>query len=129
MNRRRKEVAPSGLWPNLEEQAIRMRKAPTPAEDVLWQRLRGGRLDGLKFRRQHAVGRFIVDFYCVSAGLAVEVDGPIHAYQIEADEERQRYLEARGMMVLRFRSEEVLSNLEHVISVIKATTSSIMLDD
>ena len=66
-----------------------MRREPTVAENRLWQELRGRKLDGLRFRRQHALGRFIVDFYCVSAGLVVELDGPIHEQQQETDRERK----------------------------------------
>ncbi|MEJ0064477.1 MAG: endonuclease domain-containing protein [Caulobacteraceae bacterium] len=55
-----------------------MRKNLTPPEARLWQALRGRALDGLKFRRQHPIGPFILDFYCVSARLAVEVDGSVH---------------------------------------------------
>ena len=116
--RRRKEDAPGILSNSLEEQALRMRRAPTSAEDRLWQELRGGRLDGLRFRRQHAVGRFILDFYCVKAGLVVEVDGPIHDKQREQDQEREAYLEARGLRILRFSNHEVLENTQAVIDAI-----------
>jgi very-short-patch-repair endonuclease len=80
--------------------------------------LRGGKAGGLKFRRQHAVGTFIVDFYCVTAGLVVEVDGPIHEYQRDRDTERQAYLEAIGLKVLRFSNDEVSSTLDKVVRAI-----------
>ena len=121
-NRRRKETVPSVLWTSLEEQALRMRRAPTLAEDLLWQCLRGGKVGGLKFRRQHAVGKFIVDFYGVGAGLVIEVDGPIHDYQRDRDEERQAHLEALGLRVLRFTNEEVMSNIEQVVAAIRDAT-------
>jgi len=122
-NPRRKETVPSILWNSLEEQAIRMRRAPTMAEELLWQRLRAGKVEGLKFRRQHAVGKFIVDFYCVTAGLVVEVDGPIHEHQRHRDAERQTYLEAIGLTVLRFSNDEVISNVEEVVAAIWAVAS------
>ena len=94
-----------------------MRRAPTQAEGRIWKHLRSGKLGGLKFRRQHPVGRFIVDFYCVSAGLVVEVDGPIHDEQADADAERQLYLEAMGLRVLRFSNDEALRNTFAVLDV------------
>ena len=94
-----------------------MRRAPTQAEERIWKHLRSGKLRGLKFRRQHPVGRFIVDFYCVSAGLVVEVDGPIHDEQADADAERQLYLEAMGLRVLRFSNDEALRNTFAVLDV------------
>ena len=123
MNPRNKEGAPGALWSELQEQALRMRSRPTPAEDSLWQELRAGRLDGLKFRRQHALGRFIVDFYCVRAALVVEVDGPIHEHQQAADQERQVYLEALGLTVIRFSNEEVLTDTKAVLAVIRKTAA------
>jgi very-short-patch-repair endonuclease len=123
-NPRRKETVPSVLWNSIEEQALRMRRAPTLAEDLLWQRLRGGKVEGLKFRRQHAVGRFIVDFYCVTAGLVIEVDGPIHEYQRERDIERQAYLVAMGLKVLRFTNDEVISNIGQVVAAITDATTT-----
>jgi very-short-patch-repair endonuclease len=118
-SQRRKETVPSVLWNSLEEQALRMRRVPTLAEDLLWQRLRGGKVDGLKFRRQHAVGKFIVDFYCVTAALVIEVDGPIHEYQRDRDAERQTYLEAMGLTVLRFTNAEVVSDIDQVVARIR----------
>ena len=112
------------MWSSLEEQAIRMRRAPTQAEERIWKHLRSGKLGGLKFRRQHPVGRFIVDFYCVSAGLVVEVDGPIHDEQADADAERQLYLEAMGLRVLRFSNDEALRNTFAVLDVIAEAATS-----
>jgi len=96
-----------------------MRSQPTRAERVLWQSLRRNEAEGLKFRRQHAIGSFIVDFYCVQAELVIEIDGPIHASQREADEERQAYLEGMGLTVLRFSNEEVLGTLPTVLMRIR----------
>ncbi len=94
-----------------------LRKAMTPAETALWQRLRSKRLDGWHFRRQHAVGPFIVDFFCAKAKLVVEVDGPIHKQQVEYDAERTAWLEyERGYRVIRFTNEDVLTDIEGVLA-------------
>jgi very-short-patch-repair endonuclease len=79
---------------------------------------------GLKFRRQHRIGPFVVDFYCVESRLVIEVDGPIHESQAHADAERQEYLEALGLQVLRFSNDEVLTNANNVFAAIKRATSS-----
>ena len=76
------------------------RKEPTSSENVVWQALRNKQLDGRKFRRQHTIGPFIVDFFCTSEHLIVEVDGLIHEEQREADAERQHLLETVGYHVL-----------------------------
>jgi very-short-patch-repair endonuclease len=100
-----------------------MRSQPTPAEQRLWQALRGGRLHGLKFRRQHAIGRFIVDFYCVRAALVVEIDGQIHSEQCDADQERQGYIEAMGLSVVRFSNDQVMENLDTVLQTIRTAAT------
>jgi len=94
-----------------------MRKAPTDAEARLWFFLRDRRLAGCKFRRQHAIGQFIVDFICVERGLVVELDGGQHGelFQKEADAERTAFLEARGLRVLRFWNDEVVRETEAVL--------------
>ena len=88
-----------------------MRRNPTPAEDLLWQRLRDRRLAGFKFRRQHSVDRFIVDFYCPQTRLVVELDGPIHEQSREHDAVRQEFLETRGLRVLRFQNGQVMESV------------------
>ena len=101
-----------------------MRKNPTEAEDVLWQALRGSSL-GVRFLRQKAFGRYIVDFYCASANLVIEADGSVHDTP-EArvyDAVRQTELEALGLRVLRFGNEEILHNLPHVLEQIHSSTS------
>ncbi len=89
-----------------------MRHVPTPAEHQLWQRLRNRRVYNAKFRRQHAIDRFIVDFYCAEARLIVEVDGVIHDYTQEEDAIRQEFLESLGLEVIRFTNGEVLQSLD-----------------
>ena len=104
-----------GASPLIQERARRLRRRLTPAEQVLWERLRNRRLSGLKFRRQHPLGPYIVDFYCAEHRLVVEVDGPIHLRQREADAMRDEYLARYGYRVLRVRNDEVENDLEAVL--------------
>jgi len=110
-------------WSLLQPLAREMRHQPTPAEALLWQRLRNGQLNGFRFRRQHVIGPYIVDFYCRAAQLVSEVDGEVHRGQVEADEIRDGELRMRGLRVLRFSNGEVLGNVEAVLEVIRAQTS------
>ena len=87
------------LWENLKPLARRMRQEPTPAEHRLWQRPRRKQILGFRFRRQHAIDRFIVDFYCAQAQLVVEVDGPIHQYSLEQDTLREQVVTSLGLSV------------------------------
>jgi very-short-patch-repair endonuclease len=105
----------------IEVSARRMRREPTPAEERLWSALRNQQLAGLKFRRQVATGRFVLDLYCPTAKLAIEVDGAVHDEQAQRDAERTEHLNARGIRVLRFRNDDVL---EHLPSVLVAITDA-----
>jgi very-short-patch-repair endonuclease len=100
----------------------------TLAERRLWHRLRTNKLDGFHFRRQQIIDGFIVDFYCHAVGLVVEVDGAMHHEQLEYDVERERVLEARELRILRFRNEEVLTDIESVLTRIRAACSERMGD-
>lgn len=93
-----------------------MRAAPTGAEHVLWQRLRGGQLAGLKFRRQHPVAPYIADLYCDRLRLVIEVDGSQHSPA--GDARRTAFLESRGLAVLRFNANDVMSQTEAVLQAI-----------
>jgi very-short-patch-repair endonuclease len=93
-----------------------LRESMTDAERALWYRLRGGRLDGLKFRRQHPVPPYVVDFFCQKAGLVVELDGSQHTQ--EADATRTAALEGQGLLVLRFWDNEALNNIEGMLEQI-----------
>ena len=95
-----------------------MRQEPTPAEDVLWQALRNKAL-GAKFRRQHAIDRFIVDFCCLSAKIIVEVDGEIHRRTQAKDRERDDVLKGESFSVLRFSNDQVLHDLDTVLETIR----------
>ncbi len=96
-----------------------MRRQPTIAEAKLWQRLRNNQVVGRKFRRQHTLGQFVVDFYCAEARLIIEVDGPIHDDRGEEDSVRQQFLEAHGFKVLRFSNDEVNASIGKVLDKIR----------
>jgi len=102
----------------LIERAREMRRNTTQAEDTLWKVLRKRNLEIDKFRRQHIIGDYIVDFYCPEKRLVIEVDGGQHAEQEEQDAERSHYLESRGCRVIRFWNNEVLKNMDGVVEVI-----------
>jgi len=90
--------------------AREQRRAPSRAEKILWEELRSGKL-GVKFRRQHPLGQFVLDFYCDEARLAIEVDGPLHDEQVAYDEWRDQQLLAQGLWVLRFPTERIEWNV------------------
>jgi very-short-patch-repair endonuclease len=96
------------------------RKELTRAEKRLWAALRGKRLDGVRFRRQQVIDGFIVDFYCHTAGLVVEVDGSVHDEQVEYDAAREDILAARGIRILRFSNDAVMGELSSVNDAIQA---------
>ena len=104
---------------HLKDYARANRRQPTEAENHLWQELRNHRL-GVRFRRQHAIRQFIVDFVCLQAWLVIEVDGSIHADagQAEYDGGRTHNLQEAGFLVLRFTNEEVLHNTPQVLQTI-----------
>ncbi len=109
-----------GITPELQQAAWLLRDRMTPAEQALWEALRERRLDGLRFRRQHPVGQFVLDFYCSRYKLVVELDGGVHESQQEQDAARTAFLSAYGYQVVRFRNEEVFSNLPSVLEAIAA---------
>jgi len=95
-----------------------LRKSLTPQELKLWFYLKGKNL-GVKFRRQHGIGPYIVDFYCKEKNLVIEVDGLEHLRAKEYDEERNQYMETLGIKVLRFWNNEIDKNMEGVLKKIK----------
>lgn len=106
--------------------ARQQRRAPTRAEQILWEALRGRRLAGLKFRRQHPYDRFVLDAFCVEHQLEIEVDGGVHATpaQLAHDAARAEFLRQHGIRVLRFSNEDVEQRLEQVLQRIVEETSS-----
>jgi len=95
------------------------RKEPTPGESLLWEAIRGRKLDCRKFRRQKPIGVFVVDFYCSTEKLIVEVDGPVHTSQQKADLERQEILKSLGLRFVRISSETVERNLPLALAKIR----------
>ena len=109
---------PSRSTPKIKRLAIELRHELTPAEQKLWAYLRGDKLNGVNFRRQHAIGPYITDFCSSKARLIIELDGSQHLEQEDYDTERTKYLEAQGYKVIRFWNNEVLNNLDGVMLAI-----------
>lgn len=103
------------------ERARAFRKKPTDAEAKLWQALRNRQLAGLKFRRQHLITPYILDFYCPQAKLAVEVDGRVHTSTADYDQARTDFLAAQDILALRFANHQVESDLPSILATITDT--------
>ena len=101
------------------ERARELRRSMTPAEKLLWERLRGHSSDGLRWRRQQVIDGFIVDFYCHAASLVVELDGAIHNNQVEYDTVRDTALAARELLILRFTNTAVETDISSVLARIR----------
>ena len=97
-----------------------LRNKSTPAEAFLWNYLKKSQLEGRKFRRQHSIDNYIVDFFCFEESLAVELDGEIHNKQIEEDKLRDAYLLSKVIQVIRFENRFVFEHLEQVLDDIKS---------
>lgn len=110
-----------GSEPITYQRAAWMRRHLTPPEARLWRCLKGGNLNGAKFRRQHPLGPYILDFYCVEARLAVEVDGAVHGTpeRMAHDARRSAWLEAQGVRVLRIPALTIRDNLDGVLEGIR----------
>jgi DNA-3-methyladenine glycosylase len=108
----------------------RLRSNQTPAEQLLWAKLRRNQIHGLKFCRQHGIGSYIVDFFCPERALVIEVDGDVHASEnkIKKDRQRENNLYSLGIRVIRYNNDDILHNLDGVLEniglhVIKSFTS------
>ena len=97
-----------------------LRQQPTRAEEILWAQLRGSRFYGAKFRRQVPFDRYVVDFYCHAAKLAVELDGRQHEWFADYDAGRTEVLERVGIRVIRFTNEEVCADLDSGLARLRA---------
>lgn len=97
----------------------KLRHEMTDAEKHFWRHLRMRQLYGVKFRRQHPVGKYVLDFACIEQKIAIEVDGGQHMENPKQDEIRTAWLEAKGWQVLRFWNNEVLQNIDGVLQVIE----------
>ncbi|MBE2215020.1 MAG: DUF559 domain-containing protein [Opitutaceae bacterium] len=126
MSTRTEWQPPPELWQRLKPLARQMRKEPTPAEYKLWQRLRNRQILNVKFRRQFAIDRFIVDFCSPEVRMIIEVDGPIHQYTQEEDKIRQDFLESLGFVVLRFTNLAVLNQTQAVVTEIEQQACKLM---
>ena len=111
------------ISPELRERARELRRNMTPAEKILWEKVRHNRMNRLQFRRQQIIDGYIVDFYCHEKALIVEVDGDIHDQQISYDAERDTHLTSRGFQILRFANEEIADNLKMVLQKISTACS------
>jgi very-short-patch-repair endonuclease len=94
--------------------ARNLRQASTPPEQLLWLALRNGQIGGIKFHRQHPIGPYVVDFYCQSAKLVVEVDGMSHDDKASQDAAESEYLESQGYRILRVTNVDVMRDLDAV---------------
>ena len=108
--------------PRLQTFRTALRKNLTPAEATLWQYLKRSQLDGRKFRRQHSLGKYILDFYCPAERLAVELDGQVHRSERAEiyDYERKVFLNSYGIKVIRFENFLVFEDIEFVLLRIKS---------
>ena len=107
--------------PTLKQRRRELRKNLTTAEAVLWKNLQGSRMAGKKFRRQHSVGKYVLDFYCPECQLAVELDGEAHFTSIRAeyDVAREEFIKSLKIRIVRFENRLVFENLEGVLETIK----------
>ena len=96
------------------DRARQLRKNPTNSESALWSEIRRRQLGGHRFRRQHPIGMYIVDFVCLESHLVVELDGGQHQASVEYDSARSTYLNGRGFSVLRFWNNQVFAEIDGV---------------
>ena len=108
--------------PQLKTFRTELRKNLTPAEASFWNLVKHSRLDGRKFRRQHSIGKYILDFYCASERLGIELDGQVHFNEAAAlcDHERKLFIEQFGIQVIRFENWLVFDEREFVAQTIRS---------
>ena len=104
----------------LKENRRNLRSNLTPAEIRLWKCLQNKQLDGLKFRRQHSIGSYIVDFYCPEERIAIELDGEVHFNSVneQYDLQRDEYIKSLGIKVMRFKNSDVFEKIDNVLNEI-----------
>jgi len=105
--------------PKIMHRAGELRKEPTSAERKLWSVLRGNKISGVSFRRQHAIGNYIPDFVSIKQKLIIELDGRQHLEQEDYDVERSQYFESLGYKVIRFWNNQLINDIEGVIRAIQ----------
>ena len=99
--------------------ARQLRLDSTREEEIVWNLLRNRQFLNLKFRRQHVISGFVIDFYCAELKLAIEIDGPIHDDRQEYDKARQQLIEQRGLTFIRISNDDVKNNINHLFERIK----------
>lgn len=112
---------PAKLPDDIRTWAREMRGHQTDAEALLWMLLRNRRIAGAKFRRQHPLGRYILDFYCIEKRLCIELDGGQHNETLDYDQHRDAWLRLQGIHILRFWNNQMLMETEAVLEVIYQT--------
>jgi len=119
---RGREIRREAVPPYVVDLCQQLRRRLTPAERLLWARLRHRRQRGYKFRRQHPLGRYIADFYCAEAALVIEIDGGVHGLpeQRKYDEGREAELTSRNLKVVRFTNDEIEADVEGVLATIQS---------
>jgi very-short-patch-repair endonuclease len=100
------------------ERARELRRTASPMERTLWAHLSAGKVAGHRFTRQYQIGPYFADFLCRAKKLVIEIDGPSHDAQQESDAARSVFLEKQGYRTLRFTNEEVMTNIEGVVTAI-----------
>ncbi len=114
--------------PQIFRYAHWLRNHMTPAEKLLWDELRNNKM-GLRFKAQHPMMNFIVDFYSYALKLVIEIDGPIHDYKLEYDQQRTEKIEFAGNLVIRFSNEQVIFDMNKVPEVIKGRMNEITIQN
>ena len=110
-----------GAKPSLFRNAYELRKNPTEAEEILWSYLRDRQIEGVKFRRQHPLKKYAPDFFANELKFAIELDGGYHNDKVQKfyDKDREEIISSYQIIVLRFKNEEVIFNIENVLSTIR----------
>ena len=110
-----------GAKPSLFRNAYELRKNPTEAEEILWSYLRDRQMEGIKFRRQHPLKKYAPDFFSNELKFAIELDGGYHNDKVQKfyDKDREEIITSYQIIVLRFKNEEVIYNIESVLSMIR----------
>lgn len=105
----------------LKENRRSLRSNLTPAEIKLWKCLQNKQLEGKKFRRQHSIGNYIVDFYCPEERIAIELDGEVHNNPVneQFDLERDEYIKSLGIKVIRFKNDDIFERIDNVLNEIR----------
>lgn len=113
-------MSPKISTPKIRNQAFILRHNPTQAEEKLWGFLRGHKLDNVHFRRQYAIGEYIVDFCAPRKKLIIELDGQPHINSHEHDEDRSKFFRLKGYKILRFWNHDVVNEMDNVIKTIRS---------